>query len=87
MDIKLNGKKTKNLAFGGGSLPSHRAKLNDVAIPWEEKCKYLGGKFYRALNSIIQIEGRSDDMVMLRLLEAHCIPILAYAIEIVGGYL
>ena len=40
-------------------------------------------KFYRSLNSIIRIEGRSDDMVMLRLLEAHCIPILTYAIEII----
>ena len=40
------------------------------------------GKFYRALNSVIRIEGRSDDMVMLRLLEAHCVPILSYAIEI-----
>ena len=28
-------------------------------------------------------EGRSDDMVMLRLLEAHCLPILTYAIEVV----
>ena len=38
-------------------------------------------KFYRSLNSIIRIKGRSDDMVMLRLLEAHCLPILTYAIE------
>ena len=41
------------------------------------------GKFYRALNCIIRIDGRSDDMVMLRLLEAHCIPILSYAAEII----
>ena len=38
--------------------------------------------FYRALNSILRIEGRSDDMVLLQLLEAHCIPILTYGIEI-----
>ena len=38
-------------------------------------------KFYRALNSILRVEGRSDDMVLLRLLEAHCIPILSYAVE------
>ena len=38
-------------------------------------------KFYRSLNSILRVEGRSDDMVMLRLLEAHCVPILTYAIE------
>ena len=40
-------------------------------------------KFYRALNAIMRVHGRSDDMVMLRLLESHCIPILTYAIEIV----
>ena len=40
-------------------------------------------KFYRALNAILRINGKSDDMVMLRLLEAHCVPILTYAIEIV----
>ena len=39
--------------------------------------------FYRALNSILRVEGRSGDMVLLRLLEAHCIPILTYAIAIV----
>ena len=37
--------------------------------------------FYRSLNSILRVEGRSDDMVMLRLIEAHCVPILTYAIE------
>ena len=40
-------------------------------------------KFYRSLNSIVRVEGRSDDMVMLRLLESHSLPILTYAIEIV----
>ena len=39
-------------------------------------------KFYRSLNSILRIEGRSDDFVMLRLLEAHCVPILTYGIEV-----
>ena len=38
-------------------------------------------KLYCSLNSIIRIEGRSDDMVMLRLLETHCLPILTYAVE------
>ena len=41
-------------------------------------------KFYRSLNSILRIDGRSDDMVMLRLLEAHCLPILAYGIEVIN---
>ena len=39
--------------------------------------------FYRALNSIIRIEGRSDELVMLRLLKARCLPILTYGIEII----
>ena len=39
--------------------------------------------FYRSLNSILRIEGKSDELVMLRLIESHCIPILTYAIEIV----
>ena len=37
--------------------------------------------FYRSLNSILRVEGRSSNMVLLRLMEAHCIPILTYAIE------
>ena len=40
-------------------------------------------KFYRCTNSILRIDGRSNDMVMLRLIESHCVPLLTYAIEIV----
>ena len=39
--------------------------------------------FYRSLNSIIRIDGNADEMVRLRLLEAHCLPILTYGIEII----
>ena len=39
-------------------------------------------KFYRCANAIFRIEGRSDEMTMLRLLKAHCVPILTYGIEI-----
>ena len=39
--------------------------------------------FYRSLNSILRIEGRSDDMVLLRLIETHCVPLLTCGIEIV----
>ena len=39
--------------------------------------------FYRALNSIVRIDGRPDELVLLRLLEAHCLPILTYGIEII----
>ena len=38
-------------------------------------------KYYRALNSILRVDGRSDDTVMLRLIESHCVSILSYAIE------
>ena len=38
--------------------------------------------FYRALNSIIRVGGRPDELVLLRLLEAHCLPILTYGIEV-----
>ena len=38
--------------------------------------------FYRALNAILRIEGRPNDMVLLQLIEAHCVPIITYAIEI-----
>ena len=40
-------------------------------------------RFYRATNSILRVDGRSNVLVMLRLLESHCVPILAYAIEVV----
>ena len=48
-------------------------------------CTFLEtlNKFYRAANSILRVDGRSNDLVMLRLLESHCVPILAYAIEVV----
>ena len=39
--------------------------------------------FYRALNSILRIEGRSGDMVLLQLIETHCVPILTYAVEVI----
>ena len=40
-------------------------------------------KFYRAANYILRIDGKSDDLLMLRLIETHCIPILTYAIEVI----
>ena len=39
-------------------------------------------KYYRAMNSILRVDGRSDDIVMLRLIESHCISILSYAVEV-----
>ena len=40
-------------------------------------------KFYRCANAILRNDGRSDDLIMLKLVETHCVPLLTYAIEIV----
>ena len=40
-------------------------------------------KFYRCANAIFRIDGHSDDLVMLSLVETHCVPLLTYAVEIV----
>ena len=40
-------------------------------------------KFYKCANAIFCIEGSSDDLTMLSLVETHCVPILTYGIEIV----
>ena len=38
--------------------------------------------FYKCANAILRIDGRSDDLTMLSLIEAHCVPILSYGIEV-----
>ena len=40
-------------------------------------------KFYRCANAILRIDGYSNEMVMLHLLETHCVPILSYATEVI----
>ena len=40
-------------------------------------------KFYPCANAIFRIDGRSDELIMLRLIESHCIPILTYGMEVV----
>ena len=40
-------------------------------------------KFYKSANAIFRIEGRSDDLTMLRLVESYCVPILTYGIEVI----
>ena len=40
-------------------------------------------KFYRCANAILRIDGHSDELVMLRLVEVHCVPLLTYATEII----
>ena len=40
-------------------------------------------KFYRCANAIFRIDGFSNDSVMLRLVETHCVPLLTNAIEVI----
>ena len=98
-DILLNAKKTKNMVFGkschlpdlvldgkciewvqswsylGVTLLSH--KQFNCSI--DQKVK----SFYRSANAILRIDGRSDEIVMLQLLEAQCVSILTYATEVI----
>ena len=39
--------------------------------------------FYKCANSIFRIEGFSDDMIKLNLVESHCVPLLTYAVEVI----
>ena len=98
-DVMLNAKKSKNMSFGkkqnlcslqldgksidwveswtylGVTLKAH-TKFNCCI---DSKVK----SFYRCANSILRIEGRSNENVMLQLLEVHCTSILTYAIDVV----
>ena len=40
-------------------------------------------KLYRSINAILRIDGFSNEMIMLQLVETHCVPILTYAIEVI----
>ena len=99
-DIRLNGKKSKNMCFGKGPTPLYQPKIAGVSIEWVDQWVYLGitlqsdvkfscsvdemiRKFYRATNAILRVEGRLDDVVVLRLLETHCVSVLTYAIEVI----
>ena len=62
-------------SYLGVTLHSH--KLFNCCV--SDKVK----SFYRCSNAILRIEGRSNELVMLRLLEAHCLPILSYAIKVI----
>ena len=73
-------KKSSNILarFGASSSIRHLSRVGSPdGCSVTERVK----TFYRSLNSILRVEGRSDDMVLLRLIEAHCVPILTYAIE------
>ena len=77
-DIILNGKKVEwaeSWPYLGVTLKS--GKMFDCSVT--ERVK----KFYRCANAILRIDGKSNDLVMLRLIETHCVPLLTYAIEVV----
>ena len=77
-EIHLNGNKVewaKEWKYLGVTLKSGRYFSCSV--------KERIAKFYRSANSILRIDGHSNDTVMLRLIESHCVPLLTYAIEIV----
>ena len=40
-------------------------------------------KFYKCANAIFRIDGYSDELTMLRLVETHCVPLLTYGVEII----
>ena len=77
-DVNLNGKKIEwvdQWVYLGVTLKS--AKIFDCSITDRVK------KFYRCANAILRIDGKSNDMVMLHLVETHCVPILTYGIEVI----
>ena len=78
VDISLNGKRIEwadEWTYLGVTLKS--SLFFNCSI--SERVK----KFYKCANAIFRIDGHSNDMVMLRLVETHCVPLLTYAIEIV----
>ena len=66
---------TEKWKYLGIDLVSH----NRFNCCVEEKLR----KFYRCLNAILRVEGKSNDMIMLQLLEAHAVSILTYGIEVI----
>ena len=77
-DLVLNGKKidwVDEWTYLGVTLKS--GDLFKCSV--EERIK----KFYRASNAIFRIDGFSDDLIMLNLIETHCISLLSYAVEII----
>ena len=97
--LSYNAKKSKNMFFGktchlpalsldgkviewvqswkylGVTLVSHK----NFNCSIDEKVK----SFYRCANAILRIDGRSNETVMLQLLETHCVSILTYATEVI----
>ena len=76
-DVALNGNKiewVKEWVYLGVTLKSDKTFNCSIT----DRIR----KFYRCANAIFRIDGRSNDTVMLHLVETHCIPILTYGIEV-----
>ena len=98
-DIMLNVKKSKNMVFGRDcSLPDLvlSGKAIDWVKTWTYLGVTLKSHksfnccidakvkaFYRSANAILRIDGRSEETVMLRLLESQSVSILTYALEVI----
>ena len=63
-------------SYLGVKLVSYKEFNCDIS----EKVK----SFYRCTNAILRIDGRSDEIVMLQLLESQCVSILTVAIEVIS---
>ena len=77
-NVTLNGNAIEwvdQWVYLGVTLKS--AKIFDCSI--NDRVK----KFFRSANAIFRIDSRSNDMVMLQLVESHCVPILTYGIEVI----
>ena len=76
-DVALNGNKiewVKEWVYLGVTLKSDKTYNCSIT----DRIR----NFYRCANAIFRIDGRSNDTVMLHLVETHCIPILTYGIEV-----
>ena len=79
----MREKETERKRKRDGDVKKGKESFNNRNFNFGCCIKETVAKYYRALNSILRADGRSNDMTMLRLIEAQCIPILSYGIEIV----
>ena len=76
--LVLDGKKIEwvdSWVYLGVTLQSHKKFNCNI----DAKVK----SFYRCANAILRIDGRSNELVMLELLESQCVSILTYAVEVI----
>jgi hypothetical protein len=98
-DVKLNPKKSKLMFFGKVDCHLAPVTLQGVTLEFVGMWSYLGinvcsgrsfscsvtekiRKYYKCVNAILRT-GNCSEPVLLRLIEAHAVPILTYGIEII----